>query len=113
MKIEQSDTRSLHILGKTNLDNGANLLVSIRKKSGLLCDQSKATVKDGKFNFGLFPYKYKGSEPGDYSIEISVSIPSIQPESFRKRAGLEYENLAGPYVQRDGVALSIKHKENF
>ncbi|EKS7870696.1 hypothetical protein [Bacillus sp. SBS7] len=72
----------------------------------------KAAVIDGKFNFGLFRYKVKGYEPGDYTIEISVSIPSTQPESFRIKAGLEYENLAGPYVQRDGVAPSIKYKEN-
>jgi hypothetical protein len=113
LKIQQMDNRSLHILGKTNLYDEANLLVSIRKKSGQLCGQSKAAVKDGKFNFGLFRYKDKGYESGEYTIEISVSIPSTQPESFRIKAGLEYENLAGPYVQRDGVAPTIKYKENF
>lgn len=113
LKIEQIENGSLHIQGKTNLYNEANLLLSIRKKSGQLCDQSKVTVKNKKFNFGLIGNKDEGYEPGDYTIEISVSIPSTQPESFRKRAGLEYENLAGPYVQRDGVAPSIKYKENF
>ncbi len=113
LEIEQKDNRSLHIFGITNLYNEANLLVSIRKKSGQLCGQGKAAVKDGKFNFGLFRYKDKGYEPGDYTIEISVSIPSTQPESFRIKAGLEYENLSGPYVQRDGIAPTIKYKEKF
>ncbi|MEI2667007.1 FRG domain-containing protein [Rossellomorea sp. LJF3] len=113
LKIKQMDNRSLHVLGETNLYDEADLLVSIRKKSGQLYGQSKASVKDRKFDFGEFRYKDKGYEPGDYIIEITVSIPSTQPESFRKKAGLEYENLAGPYVQRDGVAPSVKYKENF
>lgn len=113
LKIEQLDNRFLNIIGETNLYDEANLLVSIRKNSGQLCGQGKADVKGGKFTCGLFLNKNKGYEPGDYTIEISVSIPNTQPELFRIKAGLEYENLTGPYIQRDGIAPLIKYKEKF
>lgn len=113
LKIEQLENCSINISGETNLYDEANLLVSVKKKSGQLYGQSKAVVKDGKFNFGLLRYKDKGYEPGDYAIEISVSIPYTQPESFRIKAGLEYENLDGIYVQRNGIAPTIKYIEEF
>lgn len=113
LKVDQLENCSLNIMGETNLYDGANLLVSVKSKNGQLYGQTKAVVKDGKFNFGLLRYKDKGYESGDYVIEISVSIPSTQPESFRKKAGFEYENLDGIYVQRNGIAPTIKYIEEF
>ncbi len=113
VEIEQKENRSLHISGKTNLYDNAKLLLSIKKTGGKLYGQNKADVKNGNFDFGLFNYKERGYEPGNYTIEIIVSIPSTQPESFRLKAGLEYENLAGPYVKRSEIAPIIKYKENF
>ena len=113
IEVKQMDNRSLHIWGKTNLYDEAKLLVSVRKKNGQICGQSKAIVSDERFDFGYFNYRGKGYAPGDYIIEVSLSIPGTQPESFRKKAGLEYENLAGPYVKREGIGPSINYKKNF
>lgn len=113
LEIKQKDNESLYILGKTNLYDDANLLLSIKKENGQLCIQNKAYVKNGKFNFGLFRMKDKGLAPGQYIIEIIVTIPSTQPKSFLSRAGLEYEKLTGPYVRRNGIGPTIRYKENF
>lgn len=47
--------------------------------------------------------KGNGFDPGEYFFEISLSIPSVQPKEFTKKAGIEYENLAGDFIVREGA----------
>ena len=94
--------KTVHIEGTTNLFDGANLMLSMRKDKQLLC-QAKAVIENRKFIFPQFSNKGKGFTPGIYSCEITLSIPSVQPKEFTKLAGIEYENLAGNFIKKDGV----------
>jgi hypothetical protein len=47
------------------------------------------------------------------SIYRSLAIPSVQNEEFLLKAGLEYENLKGKYVDRTGIGSTISYTEEF
>ncbi|WP_168771657.1 hypothetical protein, partial [Alkalihalobacillus alcalophilus] len=100
VEVELIEDRALHIFGTTNLFNHASLLINVRKQSGQLCGSNKASVMAGHFDFGIFNFKGNGYVAGLYFIEMSLSLPSIQPKLFQNKAGIEYENLKGPYVDR-------------
>lgn len=96
------DDKSLHIEGATNLFDYAILLLTMRNNSRIL-SQTKATVENGRFAFPTLSNKGNGFDPGEYHFEISLSIPSVQPKEFTKMAGIEYENLTGDFIVREGV----------
>ena len=96
------DDNTLHIEGTTNLFDYASLLLTMRDNSKILC-QTKATVEHGRFAFSTFSDNGNGFARGEYHFEISLSIPSVQHKEFTKKAGIEYENLAGEFIVRNGV----------
>lgn len=113
IEVHQKTDKTLWIFGSTNLYDDANLLLTIRKKSGQICGQNKATVNKGKFDFGIFSIKGKGYELGDYVAEITLSVPTTQPKLFQEKSGIEYENLDGPYVERDGIGPTVNFEKQF
>lgn len=113
VEIVQNEDQTLSIYGKTNLYDNASLVLSLRKENGQLTGGNKATVHNGKFDFGRFSIKGNGYNPGIYFAQITVSIPDTQPKKFREKAGSEYENLIGPYVRRDGTAPILEYKKEF
>lgn len=113
VKILTKPDNTFEVVGETNLFDKANLMVSIRKEKGKLLGQSKSEVVDGRFNFGLFSNKGNGYKPGYYKAVISLSIPNVQPEEFIKKAGIEYENLSGPYIDRTGIGPTLKYEVKF
>lgn len=94
--------KTIHIEGTTNLFDGANLMLSMRKDKQLLC-QAKSVVKNRRFIFPQFSHKGKGFVSGIYSFEITLSVPNVQPKEFTRLAGVEYENLTGNFIKRDGI----------
>ena len=102
------DDKTLHVEGSTNLYDGAVLLLTMHNNSRMLC-QSKATVENGSFAFSLMSNKGNGFDPGEYVFEISLSIPSVQPKEFTEKAGIEYENLTGDFVLREGIGPNGKY----
>lgn len=104
--------RTVHFEGTTNLFDGANLMLSMQKEEQLFC-QAKAIVENKQFVFPQFSNKGKGFDSGVYSCEITLSIPSTQSKEFTKMAGIEYENLAGSFIQRDGIGSHGKYSFTF
>ena len=94
--------KTVHIEGTTNLFDKATLMLSMKTENGLSCS-AKTSVVNGKFVFPLFSDKGKGFLPGNYSYKITLSIPSTQPKEFTKLAGIEYENLTGSFIKREGI----------
>ena len=107
-----ADDKTFDIQGDTNLCDNANLMLSLRKKGQLLC-QGKASVSKGKFAFPQFSNKGLGFESGQYTAEISLSLPSVQPKVFTAVAGIEYENLTGEYVNRHGIGPTVNYEFEF
>ena len=96
--------KKIVIHGNTNLFDDAELLVSVvpqGKNGGPSC---KVKCKDGKFE--SVPLGNGEKMVGDYNIKITLSISSTQPIEFVKKAGMQYENLKGKFIVRDGFPPS-------
>lgn len=104
---------TINISGTTNLFDKASLMISIRDSKGYLLGQSKSDVKEGKYDFGLFTRSGEGYPEGVYEANISLSIPNVQNEEFINKAGIEYENLTGEYVDRNGFGPVVNYYKKF
>ncbi|MGX9135473.1 FRG domain-containing protein [Rummeliibacillus sp. JY-2-4R] len=113
LEISKNENNIITAKGTTNLFDKASLMISIRNNEGDLLGQSKAYVIDGNFDFGLFSRKGEGYLEGVYEANISLSIPSVQDKKFVSKAGLEYENLDGEYVDRNGIGPTINYYKKF
>lgn len=113
LQIKQTENNSLFCYGETNLYDTAQLLLTLSTKNGKVCGQNKAIVYNSKFDFGKFSIKGEGYKPGNYNAKITLSIPNTQKDEFKNKAGIEYENLNGELVFRDGIGPTIKYKKEF
>ncbi|ARK24331.1 hypothetical protein SporoP37_06385 [Sporosarcina sp. P37] len=76
---------------------------------GLLLAQNKSLVENGRFDFGRLGKEGIGFDKGKYKVGITLAIPSVQKKEFVLKAGLEYENLKGKYVDRTGIGPTISY----
>lgn len=104
--------KTVHIEGTTNLFDGTSLMISMRKDKQLLC-QAKTVVENRKFVFPQLSNRGKGFVSGIYSCEITLSVPNVQPKEFTRLAGIEYENLTGNFIKRDGIGPHGKYSFTF
>jgi len=111
--ISMNSDNTVTINGKTNLFDKASLIISIRDSAGLLLAQNKSFVKNGLINFGKLGKTNIGFGKGRYTIEVTLSLPSTQDKDFVSKAGIEYENLTGNYVYRNGIGPIVEYVEEF
>lgn len=109
VKVHINDNRTFIVSGDTNLFDEAELMLSIKDFKNRTRAQDKAKVKDGQFKFQQISDKGRGYKNGTYIGEISLSIPSVQPKKFIEKAGVQYENITGRYVDRTGIGPIIKY----
>lgn len=113
LEVSKNEDNTFTAKGSTNLFDKALLMISIRDNEGYLLGQSKSYVKDENFDFGLFSRKGEGYLEGLYEANISLSVPSVQDKEFVSKAGLEYENLDGEYVDRNGIGPTVNYYKKF
>lgn len=102
ISINKLEDNRVQIIGKTNLFNKASLLLTI-KNSNSYMGQDKVTVENGQFKSAIFSNKGNSLEAGRYILNISLSFPGTQSKEFIDKAGIEYENLIGDFINRDGI----------
>ncbi|MFD1171782.1 FRG domain-containing protein [Oceanobacillus picturae] len=113
LDIYLNSDNTVNIKGTTNLFDEASLMISLRNPSGLLLAQNKSLVENGQFDFGRVGKEGTGFEKGKYNVDISLAIPSVQNKEFVLKAGIEYENLKGKYVDRTGIGPTVSYTEEF
>ena len=113
IQISKYEDNKFFVNGTTNLFDDASLMISITNAEGYLLGQSKSDVLDGHFEFGLFTHKGKGYPEATYVANVSLSIPSVQNKKFISKAGIEYENITGIYVNRNGIGPSVNYYYEF
>ncbi|HLR79176.1 MAG TPA: FRG domain-containing protein [Bacillota bacterium] len=111
LNIYRNSDNTVNISGMTNLFDEASLMISLRNSNGLLMAQNKSIVENGRFDFGRLGKEGTGFEKGKYNVNISLSIPSVQNKEFVLKAGIEYENLKGKYVDRTGIGPTVSYTE--
>lgn len=107
-----NEDKTVIIEGTTNLFDAAKLMFSLLQDGKILA-QGHAVVENGFFASPQFSRKGAGFEIGSYSVDIILSIPSVQSKEFVKRAGIEYENLTGEIIERSGLGPSIHYNYEF
>jgi len=112
IKILVDEDKKITIQASTNLFDNAELMISIYKEKRLFA-QDKVKIENGRFKSAKFTDKGNGYESGDYAVEILLPIASVQPKSFVEKAGIEYENLVGDYVDRSGISPIVKYSKRF
>lgn len=112
-KVEVMFNKKVRISGKTNLFDNAKIMLNVLGLDEKYQASTKATVRDGSFTFEVISKKGEGLNVGKYKGVISLSIPSIQSKDFVKAAGIEYENLDGQYVLRNGKNSIVRYGFRF
>lgn len=95
------DLDKYYIKGETNLPDGTELLISLIGDSVQYYAQSKVTVSSKRFINAGFTSKGQKLTNGNYSIEISSPITSVQPEGVKNIFGKRGRNITGEYVKFD------------
>jgi hypothetical protein len=106
-KIEFDKNNFLCISGVTNLFDGAELLLSVRENDNKWFFQDKSSLENGRFSFK--PLDVHELTTIIANANITVAIPSVQPKGFIQKAGIEYERIDGPLVDRSGVGPIIRY----
>ena len=88
------------VVGTTNLPDGIELMVTIRRKESSYMSQTKTRVKDGAFRAGPFLQRGYSLVPGIYSIEVSSSLAFLQPPPTWSTIGSDGSRLEGPLAKQ-------------
>lgn len=94
--------KTIQVSGETNLFDGAELMLTLNASTGIICS-GKSIIDNGRFIFPVCSNHGKGFAPGIINGTISLSLPSTQPKKFTELAGIEYENLTGDFISRNGI----------
>lgn len=103
----------IQVKGRTNLYDGAILMLTVREEGSTICCQGKATIEKGVFEFPVFSNQGKGFPHCNLTGELFLSLPSTQPKEFTKLAGVEYERLKGNFIKRDGIGPVGSYRFSF
>lgn len=87
------------VIGVTNLPDGTELMVTVKRGESGYMAQAKARVSNNGFRAGPFSQQGAPLNPGTYIIEISTPIAAVQPPAVRSVIGQDGSNLEGPLVQ--------------
>lgn len=105
ISINRLEDNRVQIIGKTNLFDKALLLLTVKNSNNYMA-QDKVTVENGEFKSAIFSSRGNSLEIGEYRLKVSLSIPGIQCREFIDKAGIEYENLIGDFINRNGIGPS-------
>lgn len=104
--LEQWVTKEGKVIckGWTSLPHETRLIIMMHSAALNYRAQSKANVNtDGHFESSAFSDNGKPLAKGNYTIEITVPITSVQPEAIRQVFGSKGRNLTGRYVREDAI----------
>lgn len=109
IKYEKNTEGKIVVSGKTNLFDGAQLMISIIPDGKFYGPSCKVNCLNGTFT----------SEPlgngknllGKCKMSITMPVSSAQPIEFVKKSGMQYENLKGDFIVRKGISPSGKYEQ--
>src|SRR5713101_3452740 len=66
--------------GQTNLPDGTELMISIRRKESNYFAEDQVNVSGGSFRSQKFSERGSDLNPGKYSVEVLMPFPGVQGE---------------------------------
>ena len=109
IKYEKNTEGKIIVSGKTNLFDGAQLLISITPDGKFYGPSCKVNCLNGTFT--SVPLGNGTNLSGKCRLSITMPVSSVQPIEFVKKAGMQYENLKGDFIVRDGISPSGKYEQ--
>lgn len=100
------------VVGSTNLPDGAELMITIRRKDRRMVAQDKATVMHGRFQAGRFTARGADLAAGVYSAEVYMPAGQNDPR-VKNAIGENGEKLTGPLIRDDGYGKAVQRSERF
>jgi len=94
----KTDDGRVLVIGKTNLPDKTELLISLSNETIGFTAQDKTMVNNGRFSGGPLGPK-SGLTEGNYVVEVMMPVPSVQPERVQSIVGNEGQYLTGPLVK--------------
>ncbi|HET6418652.1 MAG TPA: hypothetical protein VFG19_00755 [Geobacteraceae bacterium] len=101
------------VVGKTNLPDGTDLMVSIERNKSAYGGQSKVKVSRGEFRAGPFTQKGSAFNPGTYTLKITVPFAPTQPSSVQSVIGDHGQELQGSLVKRGALGKFAEYHSTF
>lgn len=102
IKYKKNEEGKFIVSGKTNLFDGAELMISIIPNGQIWGPSCKVICKDNCFVSR--PLGNGKNLSGKCSIEVTLSASSSQSIEFVKKAGMQYEHLKGAFIVRDSIS---------
>lgn len=109
IKYEKNTEGKIIVSGKTNLFDGAQLLISITPDGKFYGPSCKVNCLNGTFT--SVPLGNGTNLSGKCRLSITMPVSSVQPIEFVKKSGMQYENLKGDFIVRDGISPSGKYEQ--
>lgn len=102
------------VKGSTNLPDGTELMISIRRKESNYFAQDKVTVSSGTFQAGPFSQKGTSLNAGLYSLTVTMPLVNVQPSSTWSVLGKGGANLQGPLAKKSEFGgRFVEYKTSF
>jgi hypothetical protein len=124
IRFDNSPNMKPTIVGYTNLPDGTQLMLDIRRRKIGYVDGVETTVQAGRFqtkNFSLTLGTFAGRcvdcedgpplplPPGDYDVSISTPLPEFEPPSVQQIIGKHGEFLKGSNTERSYSSRMVKY----
>lgn len=101
------------IVGKTNLPDGTDLMISIKRASSSYSGQSKVKVSNGAFRTGPFTQKGAAFNPGTYELKVTTPYAQVQPKAVQAQIGERGEKLQGVLTKKGSTSRQVEYKTTF
>lgn len=102
------------VIGTTNLPDGIELMISLRRKEINYMAEDKTRVKGGAFRAGPFSQNGADLNPGIYILEVATPLASLQPPPTWPVIGNDGANLDGPSVKKSKFGGKVvEYKTSF
>ena len=98
MEIFAEDPTRPVFHGRTNLPDGAELMLTLTRPESRFVAQAKMSVASGAFVTERISQGGSPLNPGRYKLEISMSLAVLQPAAVRAVVGEHGERMSGPLV---------------
>jgi hypothetical protein len=101
------------IYGATSLPDGAELIVTVSRAESKYMAQDKVIVRNGQFRTVQFSQGGQVLNPGNYAINVSMSLAELQPPEVRAVIGSKGERMTGPLVRRGQYGITVEYISTF
>jgi hypothetical protein len=101
--IESNGANPPSLVGTTNLPDGTELMIDLRRPANKYFGQDKSVIHSGTFRAGPFSKSGQPLAPGKYEITAGTPLPGFMSGAVRAVIGESGENLHGKFTKKSDI----------